>query len=762
MGKKPIRRGIVTAALTVVTLIALVEIFYIGFIRNSLGQSLDDNMLELTVAKAQLLDSEIENYFNALESVGAAISGSDEEKRDWVLSRFRYQTDRSLFERICLIGEDGSGYGYDQNIGVLGEADFSALEYFQKAQGGENYVSGPFLDTWTYKVMVAFAIPYRGDHGNGVLCGLLRSENLAGVLDSDIYSGRGYCNVMDAEGNLLFVSSLATGRYDGPENVFSAEYAYSRGMEQMREDLRRGNSGHVVFRFLDSPEKYACYAPLEVNHWYVTAVVPNAYVRHSGNVIFGAAAAMSVFMTLVVVLLLSSLTRARHQRERDAMEAAFRDPLTGGGNRAKLVAELHRESGFFTGGWALAVYNCCNFSFFNSVFGYERGDELLRNLYGRLSEILENGELCVRLNSDKFALLLHCGKREAVTNRLRPFLEQFHLSEQHRNFEIISQFGVCFLTPKDAGADQNTLLDRAAQTLRGIQERHRGSIAFYDESVMERIAFAHSLELSMRGALEKGEFQLYIQPKYAVGGQRPEPAGGEALARWQSEQFGFLTPDRFIPVFEAGGFVTELDRYMLEALCRRQREWLDAEIPCVTVSINMSRRNLYDPHFVARLTEIVDHWRVPHELIQVEITESSFFQDREVLAETLDRLRELGFGTAMDDFGSGWSSLNLLKDFSFDAVKVDKGFFDDTLDSSRGREIVAKVIDMLKGLGFTVVAEGIEEKEQVEFLKDCGCDLIQGYYFGRPVPAEEFQREHLTRLAKRREEDAYAENPAEQ
>ena len=244
------------------------------------------------------------------------------------------------------------------------------------------------------------------------------------------------------------------------------------------------------------------------------------------------------------------------------------------------------------------------------------------------------------------------------------------------------------------------------------------------------------IESHMEEALENKEFKVYLQPKYSPEGGRM--GGAEALVRWISPTSGFISPGEFIPIFEKNTFIIQLDEYMLEEVCKLQRMWLDEGKTLVPISVNISRIHLLDEGLILMILHIVDYYKLPHDCIELELTESAFFDDKKKLIHTVEELKKNGFVVSMDDFGSGYSSLNTLKDLPFDVVKLDGEFFRKMEDQTRSRIIIEDTITLAKHLELQVVAEGIEEKEQVEFLKSMGCDLIQGYYFAKPMPAEEF------------------------
>lgn len=243
-----------------------------------------------------------------------------------------------------------------------------------------------------------------------------------------------------------------------------------------------------------------------------------------------------------------------------------------------------------------------------------------------------------------------------------------------------------------------------------------------------------------RQGLETGEFRLYIQPQADTYTGRI--AGGEALARWHRAGQGVIAPDRFIPAFEQSHFITEFDFYMLDQLCRYLQKWIGRGDAPVPISINQSRRHLQNSGYLDRFCAVVDSYRIPHRCIAFELTETAFVECGRQMLELAQGLHQRGFQLAMDDFGTGYSSLSCLSMVKADILKLDRSLVA-TCGSDRGRVILRKVIEMAKETGMTSVCEGVETAEQWELMKELGCDMIQGFYFYRPMPAEKFEAELL-------------------
>jgi EAL domain-containing protein (putative c-di-GMP-specific phosphodiesterase class I) len=271
-----------------------------------------------------------------------------------------------------------------------------------------------------------------------------------------------------------------------------------------------------------------------------------------------------------------------------------------------------------------------------------------------------------------------------------------------------------------------------------VSDSHTSSYAFYDEVLQQRMRFDAELEKDVRDALKDGDFKVYIQPKYDA--KTRKLAGGEALIRWQHKTKGFLTPNEFVPLFERDGIITELDMYVYDVVCRMQRKWLDEGYTPVPISVNQSRLHLYHSDYISRLKEVLAKYRLPAKYVELEITENIALSSGEVLENAVKQIHQIGFTVSMDDFGSGESSLNILKDIDIDVLKLDRMFFLETENNVKARQIIKSVIDMAGQLKISTVAEGVETEDQLKFLQDAGCDLIQGFLFGKPMPYDEFEK----------------------
>ncbi|MDX5679651.1 EAL domain-containing protein, partial [Clostridioides difficile] len=284
----------------------------------------------------------------------------------------------------------------------------------------------------------------------------------------------------------------------------------------------------------------------------------------------------------------------------------------------------------------------------------------------------------------------------------------------------------------------NTIMDRANTARKTIKGGHKNSFAFYDKEMHKKILKEKEIENSMVDALNNGEFIVYFQPKYSLSDY--QIIGAEALVRWDNPQKGLIPPIEFIPVFERNGFIVNIDFYVFEEVCKKIREWMDEGQKVVPISVNLSRMHFVNSNFIEEFKLIVDKYKIPTRLIELELTETAVLDNIEGLLDTMNNLKEKGFVISMDDFGTGYSSLNLLKELPVDILKLDRAFFTEKDESNNEKIVISNVIKMAKELKMKVISEGVETISQVEFLKQIGCDMVQGYLFSKPMPVKEFEK----------------------
>lgn len=437
--------------------------------------------------------------------------------------------------------------------------------------------------------------------------------------------------------------------------------------------------------------------------------------------------------SLLLSITVFAIVNKRNQKQLE--ESISVDQLTGLQSRygfETAAAEMLRQNPKTE--YVIVEFDIDDFKMINDVCGYAQGDMLLHELAAAISRWQGEKRMCARINADDFVLLAQSS--ETVIGQLRDILKQAAGEQKY-----LESFGGVAFTFGAYRIEDNaelikTIMDKANTAHKMAKVYDHKSLVWYDKQLLEKLRLESRYKEQMHHGLANGEFKLYLQPKVELSSMNI--AGAEALVRWKLPENGIIPPDDFIPLFEKNGLIGELDFYMLEKACIYLREQLDRGASPFTISVNFSRVTLYQQMFYDTFIETVDRFDLPHGCIEVEVTESAFNKIADTVLQMLGRLKDSGFIISMDDFGAGYSNLNMLSKLPIHIIKLDREFLRE-LDSNRNMKgIVACAVEMAHALGVQVVCEGVEQSEHITFLQEIGCNFAQGYYFSRPIPQEDF------------------------
>lgn len=429
-----------------------------------------------------------------------------------------------------------------------------------------------------------------------------------------------------------------------------------------------------------------------------------------------------------------------HRKEVYYRRLAMKDDLTGVWNRNKFIKEAERLLNHNKNKeYYLISTDVDKFKYINDTFGYSTGDEVLKEEARQFARIFGNQGIYARIAADEFVGMIENDGTECekfLTRKLQEF--ETNMQEySNQYFRIQIKIGIYKIEKRDSEARITEYIDRANIAKKRIKGNLNQIIAYFDDETAKRSALENEIESKMEKALENREFCVYYQPKYNLRTEVIE--GAEALVRWIDPDKGMIGPNLFIPLFEKNGFIIRLDFYVYEEVCRHLQKWIKEGRRVVPISVNVSRAHLGTPNFIPDLVTLLKKYEVPVELIELELTESVFSDDEEAMKKMVLTLRNIGFRISIDDFGSGYSSLNLLKQIPADVLKIDRGFLEEVEESIKSKIIIAQVVSMARKINIHTVCEGVETKKQADFLKEIHCDLAQGYLFSKPLPLAEFE-----------------------
>lgn len=433
----------------------------------------------------------------------------------------------------------------------------------------------------------------------------------------------------------------------------------------------------------------------------------------------------------------NAVRSSEQQLSRELRYRADYDMLTGIYNKThffeatRVLLKRHPEETY-----AFLRLDIEKFQLVNSFFGSSSGDGLLQYIAKEIRKFAGDTEQIAygRIEADIFGICMPYRGEEAMLELVRYM--RMRLGQYQLAFDVVPAIGIYVIRERDLSID--AMYDRANLAAKQCKGNYIENYAFYVDEMREDIVREQQIVNHMRHALDEEEFVLYLQPKYSLQDNRI--CGAEVLVRWAKPEGGMISPGEFIPIFERNGFITKLDYYVWEKTCKLLAEWIAEGKKPSPVSVNISRVSLYNPRLVEAICGLTDRYHIPRELLELELTESAYTTNPKAIKETMERLQKEGFSILMDDFGSGYSSLNVLKDIAVDVLKIDMKFLSDTDQEGRSQNILASVVRMAKWLNLPVIAEGVERREQVDFLHSVGCEYVQGFYFARPMPVSDYEK----------------------
>ena len=689
---------------------------------------------------------QIDADFQNLETLSGFISKEMLENEEEFAKRLEYSNMQNDFLTMAFFYPDGNGVVTTLGLGTRMDVSYKSLNeaahpVVEKAMEGEKSLSRLFKSEAVNQRVFVYGVPvYTEDALAGVLIASDQIDIFSDILGGNtVLGGNGYLHLIGTEGNFLIKSKKMVVQEE-ISNIFDGPYFDEAEKDMLRQKMQEGQK--IFSSFLYRGERYQIFLdPVGMHGWYlvcVSTLQENTQYSYPMLAVMGAAVAC---VLLVVAFLLLYGFRLARRSSREFRYQAYHDSLTGAKN---LTYFNRRLSKCLEGGSAVSVValNIHQFKFINEIFGREYADRLLIEIREVLDKNMEAGEFFARDRADLFYLCLMEQDREKIHARLEQIMDEIVniSSNHHNNYRILLYCGV--VIQKDE-RDVTPLMTHVMFALTTARGSYENNVWFYDSKLHEKEKIENYVESHMHQALRNGEFKMYLQPKTDLKTGRLKSA--EALVRWIREDGSMIYPDQFIPLFENNGFCAKLDLYMVEYACRQIREWIDGGTEPVGISVNQSKLLFYEKDYIEVMTELKKRYDIPDHLITLEILEGLATENVEELNRKIGLLREQGFRISLDDFGSGYSSLNVLGNLRIDELKLDRGFLMEAADkeNTRFRTVMEEIVHLTKRLRISTVVEGVETDANEQFCREIGCDLGQGYYYSRPIPREEFNQKYM-------------------
>lgn len=735
MGKYKKLYGTLLLGLIAIIILLTAVFSYSRSIEESYKEENINSLKELSNQGALMLHNEIKNKQNLLAELSHDVSRIFVNDPQAAAAYLEEAAERNSFKRIGVALTDGRAYTTD---GV--ELNISEREYFSKAIRGHTAVSRN-LDDYTDGGRIAvYAVPIFEDGSDkriGVLFANYSLDTFRKTIEVSFFGGAGYSYVVQENGDVV-VDSQHSESFKNFKNVYAALLTADPvnnkdSAEKLWQMINSKKGGYI--EFYNGSQKYMYCSPIGVNNWMLLTVTPASVIEDKINMVLNKTYLLGILLIAIFLLFIWHIMRIHTRNQKELMDIAYVDEVTGGYSFAKFFKEAELLLPETDKKTAIVSMDIDGFKYFNDMFGYGEGNDLLRYIWQEVKASLNEGEILAHGVADTFIFLLRFDTREELLWRINDLCLHLnnYITKSGQVYKLSLSMGIYEVDGETD--DIVSMADRAYIARQTIKNKGDTAWAFYDGAVRDKLLHEKEIESQMEKALAEGEFIAYYQPKYSTKEQKL--IGAEALVRWRRSDGIIVPPYQFVPLFERNGFINKVDRYMFELVCRQQMRWLKQGLIPVPISVNMSRMCLYDPHIVDEYIGVLNGSGLSAAYIKLELTESAFFENISIMNNVIEALHKVGIKVLMDDFGTGYSSMMMLKNVAIDVLKLDKSFVDDIGDD-RSEKIISNIIYLAHSLQIEVTAEGVETAAQFEFLKSVGCDYIQGYYFGKPQPAEDF------------------------
>ena len=724
----------ITILLLLISLAFIVTVSVVfNNIKTNLEREIISSLSEEAEENAALIKKEIDAKFGVLQSFANELSSTGDEIaeiRDMQSFVEVYNFRRMGFVDLNGIAKTTDGF----------EKDLSFREFYQVGLKGESFITESLQETIgdsTEDMINILSVPVYDNKGEikGVLFATYLTEKFHEVIFSDSFQGEGYTYIVAGDGDVI--SSYGDGMQKEYDNIFiytgdAAQYDDAI-QEKVENDMREKISRVGIGVNEDNDKYFYCYKPLEIEsadmNWYIFSIEPKSVLDERMHPIMRDIQFLTVILICILVMANIIFLYYNVRRRQELFRLAYKDSITGGDNFSNFKEKAKKYEN--TEGYVIAL-DISEFKLVNNVCGNARGDEVLKVIWDVIMANCNDNEQAARVNADRFVIFWIERSKKTVTYRIEKLINEIEgISEQLSVPRLYPVIGIRAVEKLDDADKRYGEALRAKSLIKNRRDRH---YAFYDEIDYDTIVENKKLENGFEKALADKKFEVWYQPKF--NSHTGKIVGSEALIRWRADDGSLISPGRFIPLFEKNGNIIRLDEYVFREVCRQQKEWQKEGIQILPVSVNISRFSLYYSNVVEKYERIINYYDVDHKYVQIEITESAIIENT-VIVELIQKFHDAGFDILLDDFGSGYSSLASLNQMPFDTIKLDKSLVD-YVGNENGEKLLKFIVQLVQSLGMKITAEGVEYKEQLDFLENLNCDDIQGFYFSKPLMLADF------------------------
>lgn len=711
-------------------LILILSFFYVNHVKNLIYKNVYTYIDELGKQTATQLNLSIKDQMNFVEMMVDSIDRGDFNTPEAIFEGFEEKLENYHFTRLVILDKNGNGTTSDGHV----VKDYANIQEFFNQD--EVYLSENRPSTVSDNQVNIYSKTFELDGEELVLMATINTEDYKKILLRRLF-GIGGTYLINNNGDILIdafdtVQEANTNLYDYMIKEYKLKWQKDRDkVLRMGQSIKNKETGTFDIE-LKKNTYFVHYEKVNINDWYVVTVASDETIAKELISLVALSVILCLSLCFVTILISLYIDKSNQKKNRKLYKVAYIDPITLLGNES-----YFRENGSEylqnqeKNKYIIAL-DINKFKALNNVYGYEFCNNVLKEIGNKLVNILPSDNITCRISNDVFVTIFSY-KRNIHNLLNKIFNEVSNLKVDDTNIHVNLSIGVYKTNEKDK--DINKIIDKAYIAHAKIKGLYNQNYYIFDETLENQLVEEQKIESCMEEALKNKEFKVVYQPKIYTDTEKL--SGAEALVRWQRNG-EVIPPNKFIPLFEKNKFIIKLDLYVFEQACKDIASWKDKFNFQPTVSINVSKEHFVDENFIDEYVKIADKYNIDKSKIDLEITESATIDENIDTLKIFNNIKQKGFDISIDDFGTGYSSLSMLENMPIDVIKIDKVFVDKA-DLNSNRNIINYIMLLAKRLGVKTIVEGVETKEQIEFVRKLKCDVVQGYYYSKPISKEDFE-----------------------
>ena len=724
------KKQIVTIIIIFLILITIL-IAYMTYMLNRIEANTNNSIETIVKNDANNLKTQITEQKAILQSITNEILSDNIVDTKKIFDMYERSDVTSHFIRMAIMYEDGRTITNDGH-----EVDYSD-EIDNFFSNNEIHISENRISKIDEEEITIYSQAISIENEKIAILLIVKTESYKDTFSNKVFEGKGFSYIVNKDGTIIVSANTDKETGNLIENieqmlVGSSRERFEANKNTIQDNIKNEVSGSRTLQTTDG-QYYMVYEPIGANDWSIATFIPSKAIAGEANRALLTTFILAIIVIFIIISICIYIVISNNKKQKQLFEYAYIDPITKKGNiyyfrkkgQEMLDKEKSKENQY------LLVLDINKFKMINKAYGYKTGDTILNGIGEELEKTLGKQSLICRYSNDYFAVLFEYAEDiRKIVNTLVKNIENLKIDSNVYNLSV--NMGIYKLT--DADTNISVAMDKAIIAHSASKGDVFDKFHIYDEKMEKELEKESKIEQEMYQALMNNEFKVYYQPKVYV--QDEKLYGAEALVRWEHDG-KMVPPSEFVPLFEKNKFILKLDVYVFEQVCSDMKKWKEKYGKEPVISVNVSREHFLDEHFLEKYMLIATKNGINTNKIDLEITESATVEAGIDIIEIMNKMKKLGFLISIDDFGTGYSSLSTLQDMPADILKIDKSFVDRI--GKNEKNMIDYILTMAKELKLTTIAEGVETKEQRDYLLEKGCDIIQGYYYAKPMPEEDFE-----------------------